>query len=140
MALSQSVKDRPCDACGGGGCGSPFDWHREIHAARRRLTGRVGCRVPCLVCQGAGRISDAMPVKDALADAETLRLNVTSELPPGQRWSRALGTVSKALAEAEWFAVVAGGMARKGIRAESAAQAAAAARAAFSAVPGLRGE
>jgi hypothetical protein len=54
-----------CDACGGTGvlwCGRP---HRG---------GRCLADVRCPVCLGAGRISDRMPVADAIADAETLRL------------------------------------------------------------------
>jgi hypothetical protein len=59
MALSQSVKDRPCDACGGEGAFPLWD-------------GSLA-EVPCHICWGVGRISDVIPVKDALADAETLR-------------------------------------------------------------------
>lgn len=44
--------EHACDACGGSGYAKP-----------------CGCHV----CLGAGRISDRMPVADALADAETLQ-------------------------------------------------------------------
>lgn len=45
-----------CSACGGTGCGSPFEWAREIHVARRRLTGRTICRTPCPECDGSGDV------------------------------------------------------------------------------------
>jgi hypothetical protein len=68
-----------------------------------------------------------MPIADAIADAETLRLNATR------------GRAGIALANSEWHACIARGMAGKGIRAESAAQASASAHFAFRAVPELRG-
>lgn len=87
-----------CDACGGAG-GDHWVvryWHdgqpvfelgfsdeatarREQDYLDRAGWGRVTCSPvetpsPCPVCRGAGRISDRMPAADAVADAETLRL------------------------------------------------------------------
>ena len=56
-----------CAACGGTG-----DKFEHAYA-------KAGCNCPacgglvCLICLGAGRISDRMPVADAMADAETVR-------------------------------------------------------------------
>lgn len=60
----------PCAACGGSGrvpvsCDSP--WHRA-----KLCSCNFGMDRPCPVCLGAGRISDKMPARDAVADAETL--------------------------------------------------------------------
>jgi len=82
------TKSHECSACGGTGgwnvCG--------------RRHGTTTCRIhncceceqpwddpclygePCPVCLGAGRISDRMPVADAIADAETLRPWLPNEI------------------------------------------------------------
>jgi len=81
-----------------------------------------GCFPPaCPVCLGAGRISDRMPVADALADAETLRVVGMNAGPlPTVRW---LYVLSWTLPQfPDW---------------KTAHHAA---RAAFRAVPGLREE
>lgn len=132
-----------CDACGGAG-GDHWVvryWHdgqpvfelgfsdeatarREQDYLDRAGWGRVTCSPvetpsPCPVCRGAGRISDRMPVADALADAETLR--------------RAYGLGSP-LPTRDIEAVI--GRARiNDVRKITRA----CARAAFRAVPGLRG-
>lgn len=62
-----------CDACVGSGAedtGCPTDPCPVCPATR------------CPVCQGAGRLPDQMPAKDALADAETLRAFVRDPHPP----------------------------------------------------------
>lgn len=57
--MSETSKTHTCDACGGTGCPDSIE-----HSA--------SCVEPCEVCNGAGRISDVMPVSDSIADAETL--------------------------------------------------------------------
>ena len=65
---------RECSACGGTGCEKRIDhWHASYRYGE--------CRERCIVCLGAGRISDRMSVADALADAETLR-RVAVEIDP----------------------------------------------------------
>ena len=53
-------KSHACDACGGTG-------DRGYIHLRRYVSGGA-----CPVCLGSGRISDRMPISDAVADAETL--------------------------------------------------------------------
>lgn len=53
-----------CDACGGSGMSTAIG---------------VWCPVACPVCLGAGSFPDRMPARDALADAETLRRAHDSE-------------------------------------------------------------
>lgn len=60
-------KSHPCAACDGYG--------QEILVAGSFDGVVPDVSVTCLVCLGAGRISDSMPASDAVADAETLRLN-----------------------------------------------------------------
>lgn len=64
---TDASRSHACDACGGSGCGSGACF---THPER--------C-YSCQVCRGAGRISNAMPVADAVADAETL-LRIADEL------------------------------------------------------------
>lgn len=60
-------KSHVCAGCGGSGY--------DVESCNRMSeSGRCACMDnPCATCLGAGHISDVMPVKDALADAETLR-------------------------------------------------------------------
>lgn len=71
----------------------------------------------CEVCLGASRISDRMPVSDALADAETLRRELGPSVQIGNRY---LGLLDDPRQSGKVARVVA--------------------RAAFRAVPGLRGD
>jgi hypothetical protein len=57
--------DHECSACGGTG---NFYFGQDA-----KLPYVPGDAIDCPVCLGAGRISDRMPVADAIADAETLR-------------------------------------------------------------------
>lgn len=62
MIMTRSDAGHACDACGG--------------------LGEVTCETTglyrCTVCLGAGRISDRMPVTDAIADAATFRFYALS--------------------------------------------------------------
>lgn len=125
--------DHECSACGGTGC--RFE---STHGGRLRP-----CEAPCPVCLGTGRISDRMPVADALADAETLRAFQRDPYPP----NFLLRTLAPDAYATEHGAL------RCGVSADLWARghfyetewalvddAAHAARAAFRAVPGLKGE
>lgn len=58
---------RECGACQGHGL-LPFE------------TASFGvCYTSCQVCNGSGSTTDSMPISDALADAETLRLAAIDE-------------------------------------------------------------
>jgi len=104
----------PCDACGGRG---------SYYAAQLTSSRTVWTRCP--VCLGAGQFPDRMPVADAVADAETLRPWI-----PYTHW-----LFTPAVAN-----VIRYSRGSRGRAAEYAAfDAVAAARAAFRAVPGLRG-
>ena len=109
----QARADHECAACGGTGEASEYRpaCSNEAHGEG---CGCGDAPLPCPVCLGAGRISDRMPVADAMADAETLRLVATTLDPALVDW---LDT---------WVGDPDG--------------ANAAARAAFRAVPALRGD
>jgi hypothetical protein len=86
----------------------------------------------CPVCQGAGRISDVMPAKDALADAETLR-GFWHEL------ARETGVEARFhLTQQTTARLWQNGMFGHYLPWECADSASSAARAAFRAVPGLK--
>lgn len=146
-----------CDACGGAG-GDHWVvryWHdgqpvfelgfsdeatarREQDYLDRAGWGRVTCSPvetpsPCPVCRGAGRISDRMPAADALADAETLRL-LWHERAEGFNLPDRFRVEHQTVA-LFWQA----GSLGHYIPHECADSARDAARAAFRAVPGLRG-
>lgn len=91
-----------CAACGGSGS----EWDGDIDYV-------------CPVCLGAGRISDKMSVRDAVADAETLG----TEIAEASYLVRTLGLLHKRTGELAAVLYARG-----------------AARAAFRAVPGLRGD
>lgn len=110
---------RPCDACGGTGY------------LPERIFPEMRAYWACPACSGRGWQSDAMPVSDALADAETLLRNANE--PEGERHlTRILLASQQAINciennslghgsdEGSWHATTLG-------------------HAAFSAVPGLRG-
>ena len=126
----------PCDACGGtgeaGACG------RDHGSGCCKLHNGCLCEQPwewirvngasCPVCLGAGRFPDRMPVKDAVADAETLwlvSLNLYRDNPePFETLERARLLICHAIADASVVDPLG--------RVKNAA------RAAFRAVPGLR--
>lgn len=122
------MSDHTCDACGGTGDANDY---RPACSNDAHGDG-CGCGdapFPCPVCLGEGRFPDRMPVADAMADAETLRLALIEH----DRLSHGLG-----MTDCEW--VVRDSYARlrnpDGVaRCEVAIEA----RAAFRAVPGLRG-
>jgi hypothetical protein len=112
----------PCDACGGIG-------YREtdVETFGTPHWGGTAYYPPCPVCQGSGRISDRMPVADAMADAETLRLE----------WERqSLGVIHHTDATRP---VMTGALGDELLSAPLDWDRYAA-RAAFHAVPGLRGD
>ena len=123
MTTSQQARadTRECSACGGTGCEKRIDhWHASYRYGE--------CRERCIVCLGAGRISDRMSVADALADAETLRQLAGDIVAEGLR-RYATSAQRNAL-----------GIANLIIFAGSGADAYSQARAAFRAVPELRSE
>jgi hypothetical protein len=121
-----------CDACGGSG-----QHHKYLPDSN---TVTVSYRCP--VCQGAGRISDVMPAKDALADAETLTRFANHDATPfmqrqreGWRYSRRAvqlaGRVRTAILETIGL--------HRYLPYPAPERVTRTARAAFRAVPGLRG-
>ena len=110
---------RTCRGCDGTGCTMsyrPYDGHTHIVMA-----------CCCGACLGAGVVVDVIPAADALADAETLWLNASTYMrliaPHGLDWwagAASYGAIT-GYEHTAWYAVRA-------------------ARAAFHAVPGLRGE
>ena len=108
-----------CAACGGSG--------RKFLPPKEGSTHQPnGRHIKCPTCLGSGRISDRMPVADAMADAETLRVHTARLLGGGHAWA------------ALQHGVIAERRAWQGKTAEAASFAREAARAAFRAVPGLR--
>lgn len=79
---------------------------------------------PCVPCLGSGRISERIPASDAVADAETLRLS------GGAKWIGACAGASYAAYAHAWASDYSG-FTRWTVLQD--------ARAAFRAVPGLRG-
>lgn len=107
----------PCDACGGRG----VTVGRPPVLADGTIVA-ISHPIVCPVCLGAGHFSDMMPARDAVADAETLRLLTYNDFSgPVQDLNHCLTQI--------FFA--------RG-RGTHRACAMAAARAAFRAVPGLR--
>jgi len=100
---------RDCRACGGDG--------RDI---RHSAIPSLSTFRPCPVCLGSGRVSDVIPAQDAVADAEILWWEID------HHWR---GIISDRIGRAliQTWPSSAGKYARQ------------AARAAFRAVPGLRG-
>lgn len=111
------TQDHKCSACDG--IGMIFDESRN--------------HPDCQVCLGAGRISDRMPAKDAVADAETL-FNAVSSHVMAWAWQDLvfLSYAPQYAAESIHYGM--------GDPQDGAELARLAARAAFRAVSGLRGE
>lgn len=111
--MSES-KQHKCDACGGTGDElEPFN----------------GLPYACDVCLGAGTISDVMPARDAVADAETLRASIPAAVFP-PKTGNDFRTANLLTFVPEWdrdYSQIVSFVARED------------ARAAFRAVPGLRG-
>lgn len=161
MGTVKITFSHPCDACGGTGedssaidraaerlfddlgvpehqarCYPSWPGNHIVRLVAQRLSdGKCATCVvdaECPVCLGAGSFPDRMPARDAVADAETLYGIAYAE----------------ALAERERDAVFchlysareAGRMAIGGARDFAGERGELAARAAFRAVPGLRGE
>jgi len=61
MTTSEQARAHECGACGGSG----------MKPQKADPVWPFKDSKPCLVCLGSGRISDVMPVKDAMADALT---------------------------------------------------------------------
>lgn len=127
------AKTHECSACDGTGCELCCFDHDHCGNTSRFADC---CRI-CPVCLGSGVISDAMPVSDALADAETLRLEAEVRwYAPRQRYE-GIGART-----ARWIddAADIGRRLRAGNDTTwiAAMDALFSARAAFRAVPGLR--
>ena len=123
-------KSHECAACGGSG--------KKATVGLPRLSQDWRDRV-CPVCLGSGRVSDVIPARDAVADAETLHLaSDDGRLLPGLHLARIA---------AEWAEHWIRTTDRTGYRPpkpighsdKAYSSAARAARAAFRACPGLRG-
>lgn len=76
-----ALATHPCDACGGfaylcSGCSGGGRYWDVRHSC---------VRIACPVCLGAGRFPDRMPAADAVADAETLILELR-RIFPSTRW------------------------------------------------------
>lgn len=112
-----SARERECKGCGGSGCGCV-----EKSMAVFRAVGSASepC-VDCPACLGSGRVTDGPFRRDAEMDAETLQ------------------TEKRAMSETAWLASQIEWRMRVGMR-SAAVWAVDAARAAFRACPGLRGE
>jgi len=110
----QARADHECSACGG---------HGKAHDP---AYVRVYDCAACPVCLGSGRISDRMPVADAMADAETLR-NIANTYPHYSRHlDETLDVQAAGPRDGSWAYL-------------TPYDARNAAHAAFRAVPGLRG-
>ena len=122
--MSPTKTDRACMACGGIGWVQAPDIIRDTD-------GHVYSQALCPVCAGKRRISDRMPAADALADAETLRRvwtrRVRARTLVGRAAERGLDVVRMRPWLGDEAVSLAGRFATE------------AARAAFRAVPGLRG-
>ncbi len=140
----------PCDACGGTGTAIEYAYEPARHSARFQhhpaceafVPGSVfACECPpppCPVCLGAGSFPDRMPARDALADAETLRGFCDENI-----YSRDFPLFSSYPLIAIWKCGNSGWTVRSINRRreyEAWSRAECQARAAFRAVPGLRGE
>ncbi len=100
--MSTPRQDHPCDACGGSETlfrvKADPDFHEPdalieaptvrhaVNEWERQHPGMLWfsaapARAACPVCLGSGRISDRMPVSDAVADAETLYGSVVAAAP-----------------------------------------------------------
>lgn len=71
-----------CSACGGSGYRFAA---AMIGVAEDSGAWRALGDFPCPVCLGAGRFSDAMPIADSVADAETLTWGMGISYP--DQWS-----------------------------------------------------
>ena len=126
------MKTHACDACGGFGyyCGEKCGGRGNVWDITHSCV-----RVPCNVCLGAGSFPDQMPVADAVADAETLRAVAFDHTEPIRReWTEFRLTL--------WGAEYYGGVSvvwPPPTISDSVNMSTLAARAAFRAVPGLRG-
>ena len=110
-------RDHVCDACGGAGLVS------------------VGPFGTCEVCLGRGRISDQMPTRDAIADAATLRTVVEGHDYYPRNAAEMLEAIAAVAHPKPWHSD-SYPWHEDDVRALTCS----AARIAFSAVPGLRGQ
>ena len=123
----QPKAEHKCDACGGSGKIGCED-HATYHKHGSTYYHRFACDVlKCPVCLGSGRISDRMPVSDAVADADTLWWGVLYQAYQAP----ALETATLGCQVAVWI---------HHNESESYRLTRLAAHAAFRAVPGLREE
>lgn len=129
----------PCDACDGSGAAiwlSNTFWLVE-HIRRKTCSGCQWCDVGrCPICLGAGSFPDRMPARDALADAETLRLYCLLVVSPETPYDLDALVVADLVLDCHMSGLLNDSPGRREwghIHAQDAA------RAAFRAVPGLRG-
>jgi len=116
-----------CDTCQGSGLSDAFV-----------SVSISGAMYRCFVCNGSGTLPDQMPVADALADAEMLLAAAFALEDRRSRYAYDSGLVSRIdLLEAQGEAFRAINPAWSG---EESKHGSMAARAAFRAVPALRGE
>ena len=127
----------PCAACGGTKVqpGNPFNGALDVAGVHGP---RGGWWRDCSVCAGAGRLPDRMPAADALADAETLR-RISDDIG-GPDWSLDHSLPQSVWAKLSWKFDNAMYMASEGHDSLAKGWTYDLARAAFRAVPGLRGD
>ena len=131
------VFSHDCAACGGKCLDQRHETPCEGHAT---CTACAEECAPCSVCGGSGRISDVMPVKDAIADAETLRYGSSEmRLDPAYDYAPVVIATFEAVIGARQCGQRARTLVDGGFWAGVWGYARDAARAAFRAVPGLRG-
>ncbi len=90
MSEQSKPREHECAGCGGrdGSCLAETELGGDSDGLGMAGGSYVPAPLPqCSVCLGAGRISDRMPARDAVADAETLRLNCESRAPEWA-WTR----------------------------------------------------
>jgi hypothetical protein len=117
-------RTRECKGCEGSGCGCV---EKTMLVFRAAGSSSEPC-ADCPACLGSGRVTDGPFRRDAEVDAETLRANVATFTGTSDAWWAA--KAGRFAERAAW----------KGHRAAAFDFARDAARAAFRAVPGLRGE
>lgn len=139
--MRNDERSHECSACGGTGrqdtdaFGSPHGKRVRIYPGPtiECLCGREWpclCAPPCPVCLGSRRCSDVRTARDAMVDAETLRTIASQNDAPGAWDAFTAGCAGERVADCLEY----------GLDAHASYHARYGARAAFRAVPGLRGE
>lgn len=130
-------RERACNGCDGSGYVHRPDFFSDMPHTSHAATCWCGA-TECESCLGTGRVVDHIPAADAVADAETLRAAFWDE-GGGAEWTDApRGMLVNALRASDYGEASIAETCPAGRIQVVYAHAAAAARAAFRAVPGLR--